>query len=279
MNQTFSLSRFGRLLRKYFSDNRGQLLAGLALLIGSILALAVLFYSSLPFAVDRNRAIHCFFVGLTAWYIFTWQQTDVLNHKERALNYLLQPASRLEKFILLWLVSGLGFLVIYTLLFTVIDSLGVAYVNGRQWTPYQLAQIKMMGNVLSLKPFYQSDNFWPPAQILVLTGLLHPFSIAFLLFVKRYSLPLVGVLIIVLLAAGYFLNSYVLHWLLNTPERLSAMPFESVGVDAPTSVGIGISRKIPPPQPIGNQLRYAVGIIAVVLLYITAYFRLKEREV
>ena len=32
MNQTFSLTRFGRLLRKYFTDNRGQLGANLALL-------------------------------------------------------------------------------------------------------------------------------------------------------------------------------------------------------------------------------------------------------
>lgn len=277
MNQIFSLPRFGRLLRKYFTDNRGQLLAGLALLIGLMLALTVMFYSSLPFAVDRNRAIPGLFLGWAAWYIFTWQQTDLLNHKERALNYLLQPASQLEKFLLLWLVSGVGFLAVYSLLFTIVDSLGVSYVNGRQWTPYQLAQIKMAGGIMSIKPFYQSDNFWPPAQILVLTGLLHPFSIAFLLFVKRYSLLLVGVLIIVLLAAGYFLNSYLLHWLLNTSEPLSAMPFESVGVDAPTSVGV--SRKIGPPQPLGNQLRYVVGITAVVLLYITAYFRLKEREV
>ena len=129
---------------------------------------------------------------------------------------------------------------------------------------------------MSIKPFYQSDNFWPPAHILVLNGLLHPLSIVFLLFFKRYSLPLVGVLFMVLLASGYFLNSYVLHWILDTREPLSALPFESVGVDAPTGLGY---RRIDLPQPIGNQLRYVVGITAVVLLYITAFFRLKEREV
>lgn len=276
MNQTFSLPRFGRLLRKYFTDNRAQLGANLALLTGLMLALTVVFYSSLPFAVDRNRAIPCFFIGWAAWYMFTWLQTDVLNQKERALNYLLQPASQFEKFLLLWLVSGVGFFAVYLLLFTAMDSLGVTYVNSKQWTSYQLGQIKAMGGMMLIKPFYQSNNFWPPTHIIVFTGLLHPLSTAFLLFIRRYSLPLVGVLFMILLAAGYFLNSYVLHWVLNTPEPLSALPFESVGVDAPTGPG---SRKIDLPQPIGNQLRYAVGIVVVVLLYITAYFRLNEREV
>lgn len=276
MNQTFSLPRFGRLLRKYFVDNRGQLSAGLALLIGLMIALTVVFYGSLPFAVDRNRPIPCFFLGWAAWYVFTWQQTDVLNHKERSLNYLLQPASQLEKFVLLWLVSGVGFLAVYVLIFTVLDSFGVAYVNGRQWSPAQLVQIRNAGGVLSIKPFYQSNVFWPPTHILVFTALLHPLSIAFLLIIKRYSLPLVGVFFMVLLTAGYLLNSYLVHWLLNTSEPLSVLPFESAGVDAPTGSG---SRKIDLPQPIGSQLRYAVGIVAVVLLYIIAYFRGKEREV
>ena len=138
MNQTFSLPRFGRLLRKYFTDNRGQLGANLALLTGLMLALTVMFYSGLPFTVDRNRAISFFFLIWVSWYVFTWLQTETLNHKERALNYLLQPASQFEKFLLLWLVSGVGFLAVYLLLFTVMDSLGVAYVNNKQWTPYQL---------------------------------------------------------------------------------------------------------------------------------------------
>jgi hypothetical protein len=38
-------------------------------------------------------------------------------------------------------------------------------------------------------------------------------------------------------------------------------------------------RTIELPQPVGDQLRYAVGVVVVALLYITAYVRLKEREV
>ncbi|GAB3639517.1 hypothetical protein [Spirosoma arcticum] len=277
MNQTFSLPRFGRLLRKHFTDNRGQLLAGLALLIGLMIALTVVFYRNLPFAVDRNRPIPCFFLGWAAWYVFTWQQTDILNNKERSLNYLLQPASQLEKFVLLWLVSGVCFLTVYVLIFTVLDSFGVAYVNGRQWSPAQLAQIRNVGGILSIKPFYQSDGFWPPTPILVLTGLLHPLSTVFLLIVKRYSLPLVAVLAFCLFIGSMFLNSAILSSLTGSDSASNVIPFNNFLAQPPT--GELFYRTISLPQPIGSQIRYAVGSVVVVLLYITAYFRLKEREV
>lgn len=276
MNQTFLLPRFGRLLRKYFTDNRGQLGVNVALLAVVLIALACIFYSDNPSAVDRSRSIPFFFVGWVAWYIFIWQQTEPLNHKERAMTYLMQPASQMEKIVLIWFVSGIGFMLAFLLVFGLIDATGVQYVNSREWNPAQLEQIKGAGNMLSIKPFYQSDNFWPPAHILVLTGLLHPFSLASLLILKQYSLPLVGVLIIVLIPLGYFLNTYLAHWFLNIPEVNSALPFEGLFVNALAGSG---SRRIDLPQPIGDQLRYVVGITVVVLLYITAYFRLNEREV
>ena len=69
MNQTFSLPRFGRLLRTYFSDNRRQLLANLALLLVVLIALACVFYIGNPTSVDRSRVILFLFVGWVAWYV------------------------------------------------------------------------------------------------------------------------------------------------------------------------------------------------------------------
>jgi len=276
MNQTFSSSRFGRLLSKYISDNRGQLLTSLALLTGILLVGALLAYRGLPFQADRNRGVLLFFFGWLLWYIFTWQQTEVLNHRERSINYLLQPASQPEKFLLIWLVSGVGFLIVFLGLFSIIDALGVAYVNTINWTPNQLKIIRQVDGLLVIKPFYQSENMWPPAQLLVLTGLLHPFCLAAFLFIKRYSLPIVGVLILVTLAAGYFVNSYMLTWLLDTAEPLSVLPFERAIVESPKGMAV---RKLDLPQPLGDIIRYTTGIAGIVLLYIIAFYRLKEREV
>lgn len=275
MNQTFSFTRFGRLLRKYFTDNRGQLLANLALLIVGLIILATVIYTGkYPQAVERTRQIPFFFIGWTAWYVFTWQQTETLNQKERAITCLLQPASQLEKMILIWLVSGLGFLIVYSLVFTLIDGVGASYVNHHQWTPEQQ---KIVGSY-QLSPWYKSDEFYKvPLMIWVLSALLHPFALVFLLTIRKFTLPLVVVLGFCLFVGGMFLNSAILSGLTGSDSASYVTPFSNFWSQPPT--GESFYRTINLPQPIGNQLRYAVGIIAVVLLYITAYFRLKEREV
>lgn len=266
MNQTFSVSRFGRLLRKYFIDSRGQLLANLGLLMVVLMAVALILYSGSPLPVSRNRVIPFFFIGWAAWYVFIWQQTDILNHKERAMTYLMQPASQLEKILLIWLVSGIGFIVVYNLLFGLVDAVGVQYVNSRQWpngTPI-------------LNTYYALDGFVPP-HLFVFSALLHPFALAFLLVIRRYSLPSVAVFAFLLMFIGIIVNSLIMGSLIEIGEGNRIAPFDRLGVPSP--INKNQYRMIDLPQPIGNQIRYTVGILAVVILYITAYFRLKEREV
>ena len=276
MNQTFSLSRFGRLLYKYFSDNRGQLLTSLAMLTGILLTVSTLIYLGVPFLVDQKRVAFLFVIGWFAWFVFTWMQVEVLNHRERSINYLLQPASQLEKFLLIWVISGVGFLTVYLLLFTVVDAVGVGYVNSRNWTPEQLSTIRQVDGVLRITPFYKSEQLLPPAHILVLTGLLHPVCLATFLFVKRYSLPIVSVVIVIVLVTGFFINFYTVKAMLSPAHVVSVLPLESPTVKLPAS---SVYRTIDLPQPLGDIIRYATGITGIVLLYVIAFFRLKEREV
>lgn len=275
MNQTFSITRFGRLTRKHFTDNRGQLLSNVAVLIAGLIILATVIYTGkYPQAVERTRQIPFFFIGWAAWYVFTWQQTETLNQKERAITYLLQPASRLEKITLIWLLSGVGFLLVYALVFTVIDGVGVSYVNQLKWTP---AQQKMVGSY-QLVSWYKSDEFFKaPLMIWVLSALLHPVALAFLLSIRRFTLPLVAVLAFCFFIGGMFLNSAILSSLTGSDSASYVIPFSNFWAQPLT--GESFYRTVSLPQPLGNQIRYVVGVTAVVLLYIIAYFRLKEREV
>lgn len=275
MNQTFSLSRFGRLLRTYLSDNRAALLINVVLLVGILAVLSLFFYRSYPGDVDRNRYLLFFIIGWAAWYVFTMQQLDALNEKEQAITYLLRPASLLEKYLLIILVSGIGFLVIYLTVFTLIDAVGTSYVNHRAWTPEQLARIRSMGEDLQIESYYQSKQLRNmPIAIGVFTLLLHPVTLAFALLIRRFSLPLVVVIVIGLLIIGTVGNEYVMSGLFGEQEVSSGLPFSNALV-----IRNNVYREVELPQPIGNQIRYVVGITAVVLLYITAYFRIKEREV
>ena len=276
MNQTFSLTRFGRLLRIYFLDNRSSLLTNIALLVGGLSVLSVFFYSNgYPGGVDAQRYILLYFIGWAAWYVFTVQQVAVLNEKERSINYLLRPASLLEKYLLIVLVSGVGFLIVYALTFLLIDAVGVSYVNHRHWTVNQLAMIRRAGSPLTIKPVYESHQLRDiPTTIWVFTALLHSTALTLALLIRRYALPLIVVLVVGLLVIGFVANQYIMTGALGESDVYKGFPFADLAVSRKNVV-----RQVALPQPIGNQLRYGVGILVIVLLYITAYFRLKEREV
>ena len=282
MNQTFSISRFGRLLRTYFIDHRGQLLANLALLIGGLFVLGLFFYQGFPGGVRQERVGLFFIVGWPAWYVFTVQQTAVLNQKERAMNYLMQPASQFEKIVLVWLVSGVGFIIVYVLVFALLDTVGISYVNNRDWTPDQLATMRLQGSFFHLGSFFSENSLhYIPAQLWVFSALLHPFTLVFSLLIRRYTLPIAVVIAFGLLIVSYLANNLLLRTLTGTDLISSISPFARASADSPLTAYQHRYhyRVVNLPQPIGDLIRYGVGIVGVVLLYVTAYYRLKEREV
>ncbi len=278
MNQTFSVARFGRLLRKYFTDNRGHLLANTGLLIGGLFVASVFAYQGWPGSVTETRTVLFFVLGWLSWYVFTVQQINVINQKERAMNYLMQPASQFEKIMLIWLVSGVGFVLVFGAVFTVIDSAGVWFVNHHDWSPDQIAMIKRQGGLFTLKPFFADANDRNiPVQLWAFTALLHAFTMVFALLIRRYTLPLVAVIAFALLIFSYLGNNFLLHTLTGSGWISSVSPFAQASAQSP--VNHYDYRIVELPQPISNQLRYGVGIIAVILLYSTAFVQLKEREV
>lgn len=278
MNQTFSFTRFGRLVRKYFTDNRGQLLANIGLLVSGLFVLIIFAYQGSPGAVNDQRYILFFVLGWACWYVFTVQQIAVLNQKERAINYLMQPSSQVEKILLIWLFSGVGFVVVYASVYALLDAMGVSYVNSRDWTPEQLDMMRRQGSLFELKSIFGEksiDNI--PRQLWVFTILLHSFTMAFSLLVRRYTLPLVVVIAFALLIFSHLGNNFLMHTLTGSGTVDSPTPFTDATAISPTKEYQ--YRMVGLPQPIGNLIRYGVGLIAIVLLYVTAYFRLKEREV
>lgn len=278
MNQTFSWSRFGRLACTYFVDNRGTLLTNLALLTGLLTLADLLVYTNYPQMVDRNRDVPFYLLGWMAWYAFTWQQTEQLNQRRQAITYLMRPASQIEKILLVWFVSGILFLIVYAFLFAVADAVAVLFVNNRDWTAVDRRNI----GSFQLQPFFsESGSFWRVHKLIwVCSALLHPFALTFLLLIRRYSFPLVAVLAFVWMGAGFLLNVFIIGQLTHgTPARIQT-PFDGFyALSGPLYAANTQERRIDLPQPIGDQIRYTVGILVVVLLYVTAYFRLKEREV
>lgn len=113
----------------------------------------------------------------------------------------------------------------------------------------------------------------PPA-IWVFSALLHPVILAFALLIRRFSLALVAVIALSIVIVGMIGNEYFMNGLFGEQEVNAGLPFSD-----PYIMRNNTSRQIELPKPVGNQIRYTVGILTVILLYITVYFRIKEREV
>jgi hypothetical protein len=276
-NQLFSLARFGRLLRKQFIDNRGQWLTNILLLAGTMIALALVAYQDVPTIVENRRSALFLVVGWAAWYAFVWQQTDFLNQKERAIAYLLQPASALEKMLALWLITGVGFLVVYVSCFVLIDAVGVRYVNNRTWSAILLQYIKISGGSKHISLCFDSDDFLdiPPFGWL-LTAVFHGFALAGMLSIRRYALAVVAVLGFVMVAGLFFLNMGLANQLIGPGVVVSGIPFEGVNIQANTHDSY---HELALQKPVSDQLRWVVAVLTAVALYVAAYFKLNERTV
>lgn len=277
MNQTFSLSRFGRLLRTYFGENRNALLANTAVLFVILIAFSSIIYRQYPTTVANSRYNILFIVGGAAWYIFTAQQVTVLNEKERAITYLLRPASLIEKWLQLVVVSGLFYLIVCLSLFTIIDSVGVWVVNHHTWKPDELKMIREnYGNQLTIDSYLNWNDIGElPRSFWLSAAFIHPASLALALLVRRYTLPLIPVIAFTFLFVLSIVNKQLLQGLFDDQVLVSPEVFGNAFVEKTNRSW----RMVRVSKPAGDIIRYGVGLSAVLLLYVTAFFRLKEREV
>ncbi|GAB3758560.1 hypothetical protein [Spirosoma pomorum] len=281
MNSYFSMTRFRRLTRTYFIENRAALLLNVGLLLVVLIICALFVYDNLPNFIVQSRLATLTLIGTFAWGTFTVQQVTSLRSRERSISYLLRPASRLEKYLLILLVSGLGFFLVYSLLFVLIDAVGLAFVNHRHWTDSQLADIQNYtldgGVVAKVEPIYKFQGFDRTSPTTwVMVALIHPVSLALSLLFRRFTLPLVALTIVALVSLGTLGNETVLGTLMNKgPVEVNyGLPLSAVVLKNKE-----VYRTLELPQPIGRQLQYLVGVTVVGLLYLTAYYRLKEQEV
>ncbi len=277
MNQTFSSARFGRLLRKYWQDNRTELLTQAATLF-VIMAASMLFlgYNGTPESADHSRGVALFLISLVACPLFTVQVASVYNKREQGISAFLLPASLFEKWLLLWLITGLGFVACFLGSFHLIDAVGTYYVNHREWPKETLLFFRKNAMPLTLDYFaYKNLHQYPIWAVWVL---LHPFTLMATLLFRRYTL-VTGVLVgFGLFLAALLINPILSKLLINQDIMvMNAFPYTGFTV---SKEGIyGTERYLSLPQPLGDIIRWTTGITAVTLLYVIAYVRLKEREI
>ncbi len=259
-NQYFSSPRFWHLMQREFAQNKKILLliaAASFLVVGG---------NALGWAYNREHGYHEFSYGfylLVGGFILTSLSFTEMNRPDGKLFYLTLPASSLEKFISRWLITGLGFAILFTLgywLTTIIAKalgLGIFDFNIGEFNPFTAY------NLL----FFQ---IYLAAQTIFLLGAVY--FRKFAIFKTVLSATLIGLCLIIISAIVFRLVMFDL--------------FDGLLTFRPEMMVDGKMMPVEPSRGFQNFMErnaenysklVGLWIIPAVLL-VVGYFKLKETE-
>ncbi len=116
----FEMSRFWQLLKMEFSRNRKGVLMTLVIIFGFLFILGLLLGPILdPDMIVFEHSSGYAFTMLIGGFILSSMAYRDLGNPLRRYNYLTLPASTLEKFISMWMLTSVAWILLYTLTYTI----------------------------------------------------------------------------------------------------------------------------------------------------------------
>lgn len=250
MENTFQVSRLGKLFNKYMRENL-KFYAGCALVFMA-LQTSVYFFNlnaSHDFLIKYEDQAVFFAIGMyLGLFIITVISFTDYNHPRSIFPAIMLPASIFEKYILRWFITLIGFTVVAWVLYHLTQSFFSAYL------PRTFFLWHLDGNIIR----------WG----LLIYALVH--SVAFLGAISFKKRTVVSTALVTFIT--FLLFIYLNHRL--TLMDGSSIPFPFLPLNINTAEG-------PAKVAVENNETWAFASIAVVtvILWVTAYFKLKEREV
>ena len=259
MNQTFNLNRFAALFKKHTVENYKTYLMSVGVLAGLlILFMGIASYSNGGYLLLGFQESFFVIFLLLAGCIFTSLVFADLGDKKKAIPALTLPASHFEKYLVSWLYSFLIFQLLYVALFYLIVSIIISFghnVPGRE-------------NVLL--------NLFDKDRMAYTAFIIYPILHAFIFFGAIYFEKLH----FIKSGFAFFIGIFLLG-LINSPIMASMIDHKIVGITifTPLEITDGKSYWTIYPPEIQKLTAGIVIVVIVVLLWVSAYFRLKEKEV
>lgn len=283
-NDTFSLSRFWKLIKFDFNNNRLYYIATIPV---AMLAISIILWMIFPGDITKNgysgtsiifesRNFTPFFIlGYVIFgIIIVGNSFPGLKNERQTIKYLLIPASNFEKFIVQWSFRVFLFIILYPLLFKFTANLTADsyvalheyYVSSKGFKATLLPQIERF----TFTDFVGKTN--QPTLTTMGLCIVYGLGVSLLFFgstiFKKWNL-LLGPLSIIGLLLLILLYLTILSNILNP----SSLKFWSINlrVDKP----IFFDEKV----ELISLTTLVLGSLFCVSSWITAYFRLKELEV
>lgn len=278
--KAISLTRMGWLLQYYWATYKTTYLTAIFGFIGLIiLVYQLILFSNHGYLTFETGYVHGIFLSGYFVICLLWvgQSFLALRNPQNAKSYLMLPASIAEKYIVELSIKMAGLLIIYPIIFWVASNLGLGLFLLFGPLFFTNVTIDNIG-ILEWKEFWLIENFGEQLFFikLILLGLfaLIPSLIwaGSLIFGKYNFIWMPFSLFVVYLAISA--TSIALSWIMD-PGTLSIsingqVKYEILKVDQP---------ELLPDTPL-IIIMSAIWIwLAVVLSYVVAYFKLKEKQV
>lgn len=259
MNNTFSFRRFSLLFSKHTIEYYKTYLLSVAVLLG--LLTAILGFSSYvsggPIHPEVQLAIFWVFL-LGAGSIFTSMVFSDFGDKRKSISILTLPVSHFEKYLVAWLYSFVIFQLIFLLSFYAVDFIVLLIGNSGK-----SQGLKIM-NVFSLEENYK--------LVFLFYAILH--SLAFLgaIFFEKIHFIKTAFVVLLLCLLAFLINQPIADALFDAKLE-KVVPFVSLGIQE------GGRYYLIRPLPSVEPVMFGLSLTCVALLWIGAYFKLKEKEV
>jgi hypothetical protein len=258
MHNFFSFRRFVRLFAKHTREHLRTYLMSIGVLFGVLVLIGAFLFFVLEQPPDIGFQEASYVIMLfIAGTIFTSTIFQDFGDRAKAIPAMTLPASMFEKFLVGWLYSYPLFIVVYT---------GVFYLAlwglslGRHWDPekhFYLFSILENQFVLAF----------------VLFSMLHAIAIFGAVLFRKLHFIKTGFAFFILLGVGLVLNTLFLKAITGFAIVKLALPFGfmnfySNGQD----YQMGISGR-------GPLVDVGTIFLAAIVLWVAAYFKLKEKQV
>jgi len=258
MNNFLSLKRFLRLFVKQTAEHYRTYLMSVGVLAGVMLLGGSFLFFVIPEPPDTGMQNAMFVIlMLIAGTIFTSTVFNDYGDKSKAITSLTLPATAFEKFLVGWLYSYPIFMIVYTAVFyLVLIGLG----SMRHWP------VGQHFDILSLR----QDMI---TVILVMFSILHSISIFGAILFKKLHFIKTGFAFFIGYAFIMIANTLFLKAITGLNVVKFAMPYGYLNFDSGTKY-----YSIAAVGPISLSVIITLSAIAV-LVWVAAYFRLKEKQV
>lgn len=258
MKNHFSFNRFGRLFGKHTAEYIRWYLMAAAVLAGTLTLILgfVAYVQNYPIDLEEQTIIFIFGL-LGAGSVFTSTVFAYLGDKKRAIAALTLPASHLEKYLVGWLYSFLAFILVYTAIFYLVVSVILRLDNPEN------------------KPVQLLDIFAPePGAYLafLIYAFVHGVAIWGSIFFQKLHFIKTAFAFFLLMLLVIFLNYQWLEVYFNQ-DLAVAMPFDDIRFHDKNKF---YSVELPDAQ---QRLTRIIPVALAAVLWITAYFGLREKQV